>query len=1200
MTAAAPPRVGNPYVGPTSFRLGDPLYGRDEEREDLLDLLVAERIVLLYSPSGAGKTSLIQAALVPALRDAGFEVLPLIRVTHALEPRPGMPTPRNRYVLGTLLSLEEGIPAEDQFPVAELATMHLRDYLTARDHRGSHVDRDGRPGNEVLVFDQFEEVLTADPTDEAAKHEFFQDLGEALRDRGHWALFAMREDFLAALDPYLRHVPTRLRTTFRLDLLSVPEALDAMRRPAQHAGVDFPEEAAIQLVDDLRRVRVQRPGGRTEEALGSYVEPVQLQVSCRLLWSMLPPDATRITPADVAALGNVDQALAEYYADRVRRAAERTGVREAAIREWFEERLITPQGLRGQVLEGPEVAGAAGPALLGALVDAHLIRAETRRQATWYELAHDRLIEPVRRDNAAWRAQYLTDFERAAMLWEAEGKADRLLLLGPDLVAAEQDPAVRAGALKARQREFLEASRRADAQVRRDARTATTLRRSARRLKLAVALVTLLALVAGAFLVRSQRAETQARQQESLYRLVVDGHRTLAWDQDPAVTRAAAAAGMTGEDDLGDETRSLLYQAASASPVSGVLRGEGPATVAELSDDGSAAVTAGADGLASWDRATGDVRARLPLDDVADITVLNLSRDGNTVVVGFSGGDVLRWDVPSGDERRWPGGAGSVYSAVPSPDGSRIATIGEGRVVQVWDRDGAPLFDVEDPAAQEVYDVDFSPDGATFVTVSDAPTAVFWDVASGAEVRRLAVTPGGAGRVTYSSDGATLATVGLDGTTVTSWNSDTGAQLGSMDLKGQASYTAFSPDLSRVLSVYPFGDVTVSDARTGTTIAGAYDAGASLLLGIFDPADPGQVLVLPEDTDPAFWRPTAAADYGNYVTAAAAGGDRVFTLWDDGVVRVSGVDGETVLLPTAGEDAPSDLVADASGRRVLLTTGTGLHVWDVDAAAEVTALNSGDHDLYDAALVADGSMVVTVDYDDQVALWDADTGRITQKLGPAAEYVTSMEAGAGGAALLLMRDTTTRVVPEAAQVVSPSGLEPPFRLWLGEGAAPADPSAEAPTPEGSGGRGDEELQDSVSAAVLSADGRTVVVGTQQGKVAAFDTGTGERRWLRAVHDGEVRAVVMSPAGDLLTVGRDHRVAVLDAASGARVREVPSTQDLVSATFTSDGGRIAVASQYGVLSSVPLDDGELIRLVGAKVTRDLTPGECADYGLAAGC
>ena len=70
----------NPYVGPRAFKTGETLYGRDRELNQLLDLLIAERIVLLYSPSGAGKTSLVQAALMPALEQEGFQVSPIIRV----------------------------------------------------------------------------------------------------------------------------------------------------------------------------------------------------------------------------------------------------------------------------------------------------------------------------------------------------------------------------------------------------------------------------------------------------------------------------------------------------------------------------------------------------------------------------------------------------------------------------------------------------------------------------------------------------------------------------------------------------------------------------------------------------------------------------------------------------------------------------------------------------------------------------------------------------------------------------------------------------------------------------------------------------------------------------------------------------------------------------------------------------------------
>ena len=65
----------NLYVGPRVFQTGEKLYGRDHELRDLLDLLIAKRIALLYSPSGAGESSLIQAGLIPQMRDEGFHFL---------------------------------------------------------------------------------------------------------------------------------------------------------------------------------------------------------------------------------------------------------------------------------------------------------------------------------------------------------------------------------------------------------------------------------------------------------------------------------------------------------------------------------------------------------------------------------------------------------------------------------------------------------------------------------------------------------------------------------------------------------------------------------------------------------------------------------------------------------------------------------------------------------------------------------------------------------------------------------------------------------------------------------------------------------------------------------------------------------------------------------------------------------------------
>ncbi|MEZ4714133.1 MAG: hypothetical protein R3A44_43515 [Caldilineaceae bacterium] len=457
----------NPYVGPRSFRANERLYGRDAELLELLDLLIAERIVLLYSPSGAGKTSLIQAALVPALAAEGFVVHPPLRVSQT--PPAGEVAGANRYLLSLLLSLED--EREDAPPrsAGELAQMTLVEYLDAR----SAAQGDA---NEVFIFDQFEEILTLDPVDKEAKVAFFQQVGDALRTRRpgqrgrdgaapgaqRWALFSMREEFIAGLDPYLRPIPTRLSNTFRLELLGVNGALEAVRRPAAAVNppVDFTPAAAHKLIDDLRMVRTQDVDGAVRETLGPFVEPVQLQVVCRRLWEHLEPDDIAIDVDDIENVGDVDTALRGYYRSSVENVASQTSTRERTIRDWAERQLITRQGVRGQVQQSPDRSNGLENAVIWKLVDTHLIRAEERRQITWFELAHDRLIEPVLADNAQWRDDNLSLLQRQAELWRNEGRPDGLLLQGQALVEAERWAAAHPHEMEEHEREFLQAAQK--------------------------------------------------------------------------------------------------------------------------------------------------------------------------------------------------------------------------------------------------------------------------------------------------------------------------------------------------------------------------------------------------------------------------------------------------------------------------------------------------------------------------------------------------------------------------------------------------------------------------------------------------------------------------------------------------------------------------------------------------------------------
>jgi len=362
------------------------------EINELRGAILSERIVLLYSQSGAGKTSLIEAGLRPEFERRRFAVLPTVRVGYESP----LETPgANRYRLSVLTSLESARPAEEQLTTDEIVSISLKDYFDGI--LGAEPDLDL-----FVVFDQFEEIFTLDSTDWDEKKAFLSELGTVMANRSIFALFSMREDFIAQLDPYASSMPTHFSNTYRLELLGPSQARLAIQKPAEAAGVEFADDAAQGLVDDLRRVRVER-GATSSLELGPSVEPVQLQVVCAQLWAHLDPGAQVIRSQNVDDIGNVNDALAGYYASEVAAVAGSTRVKERYIRDWFEEKLISDDGFRTQTREGP---GSKRDRALSELEDAHLIRADRRRGTQWYELTHDRFVEPIRTSNREFHGRH--------------------------------------------------------------------------------------------------------------------------------------------------------------------------------------------------------------------------------------------------------------------------------------------------------------------------------------------------------------------------------------------------------------------------------------------------------------------------------------------------------------------------------------------------------------------------------------------------------------------------------------------------------------------------------------------------------------------------------------------------------------------------------------------------------------------------
>ena len=402
-STAPPPRTAEePYVGPQPFenRHAAYFFGRNREAEDLVSLVLAHPVVLLYSPSGAGKSSVINAKVVPILLEREHCEVLTTRVTGPF-PAEHVQEISNLFVFQAL-SILAGRDREPQ----QLVRATFSEFLQ---QTRPPVDEFESPPTRVLVIDQFEELFTSNPDFWRHRGDFFRQLQDALTAEPNLrVLLAMREEYLANLDPFSSILPGKFKVRFRLDRLRKDAALNAIRKPVEKFNRRFADNVAEELEENLTRVREETPRGPVEVQY-EFVEPVQLQVVCQNLWRELRPNESTITMEHLRNHGNVERALQQFYHNTIRQvvaesARSKNPIDEFSLREWFREQLITPSQTRGLVYEESGTVAGMPLSVVQRLEDLHLLKVEVRGKSNWYELTHDRMISPILKDNQEWTA----------------------------------------------------------------------------------------------------------------------------------------------------------------------------------------------------------------------------------------------------------------------------------------------------------------------------------------------------------------------------------------------------------------------------------------------------------------------------------------------------------------------------------------------------------------------------------------------------------------------------------------------------------------------------------------------------------------------------------------------------------------------------------------------------------------------------
>lgn len=687
----------NPYVGPRTFSQqdGDRFFGREREARDLFALVVSERLTLFYAQSGAGKSSLINARLIPQLRQNGYAVLPTGRVSGELPQ--GVSEVGNIFIFNLFLSLDQSGGDPRRFPRLPLTDFlaglvsddgqHYRYESEAQAQAEGYVE-----APHVLIIDQFEELITSHPTRWPEREDFFRQLDQAMADDPLlWVVLIFREDYLAAIEPYAPLLTGKMRARFYMQRMDHVAALEAIQKPVAQAGRPFAPGVAESLVDNLRQVRVE---GQPQTQAGQFVEPVQLQVVCYQLWENLRGrPAGDITGRDLQELGNVDRALADFYEQALAKSLSGSEQSEPELREWFERQLITEAGTRGSVYRGKESTAGIATATADLLVNQFILRTENRAGGIWYELVHDRFVEPILQSNKDWRTKQPLLLQMAEA-WVNSGESSARLLEGQllrDVLASNRPGLNRLGFVK----RFLEASQAA--QQARDAAQQTEKLQQAQALAEA----------------ERQRAEAQAK-----------AAGRLRW--------TVIALG------LFILTTALVIGLAIYT---GFLRAEGVLKDAVITTslplNGRLYIA-----LAPNERTinlTDTLEGRLLFSlngHTADVTKFSLNEQVTYLASSDTSGTTIVWDLQTGQAIAQLGGhTNTIRYVVFSPDGRLLATGGDDGTTRIWDTSTWQQARVLDSEGGSIISVAFWQDSSLLVTATSEGKYAIWDPWTGEKMR---------------------------------------------------------------------------------------------------------------------------------------------------------------------------------------------------------------------------------------------------------------------------------------------------------------------------------------------------------------------------------------------------------------------------------------------------------------------------------